>query len=200
MYLKIYEKYKLLNILPENEYFIFSDVDLVVFEDELYNYIKPLLNNTNTTDIYFMKETDTSVNIGFMIIKNTQKVKNLFKNIIQDLEKRTVPVLDQTIINEYLINWTGKYEVLSEKFIGSTVNIDIKNKENFKNICLFQALCSSNKNYKLNILEKIIVFHYFFNINLQSYIDELGKTLENEDKDMFDYIIYNYKSISSLES
>ena len=82
MFIKDYEIWKILNTLPENEHFIFSDIDTIVFEEELYNYIIPYLEKDN--DIVFYKENNDDINVCFMLIKNTIKVKELYKIILDD--------------------------------------------------------------------------------------------------------------------
>jgi hypothetical protein len=197
MYLKDYEIMELFKVIPENHYFIFSDADILVFEEEFNNFVEPLLKKD--VDMFFMKENDTTVNVGFMILRNNNKVRNFFTNVIQELESLTTPLLDQTVINNLLKTFDGTYEVLDEKYIASNVNVDLHDKEVVKSICIFQPLCTANKNYKLNILEKLISFQYLFNINLNNYITDLSETLEGEDKAVFQFILSHYTSISSLE-
>ena len=169
-----------------------------VTEREFNNFLEPLLKKD--VDMFFMKENDTTVNVGFMVLRNNNKVRNFFTNVIQELESLTTPLLDQTVINNLLKTFEGRYEVLDEKYIASNVNVDLHDKEVVKSICIFQPLCTANKNYKLNILEKLISFQYLFNINLNNYITDLSETLEGEDKAVFEFILSHYTSISSLES
>lgn len=196
MYLKDYEIMELFKVVPENQYFIFSDADILVFEEEFNKFVTPLLEKD--IDMFFMKENDTTVNVGFMILRNNEKVRNFFSQVIKELESLTKPLLDQTVINNLLSSFNGKYEVLPEKYIASNVNLDLRNKELVKNICIFQPLCTANKNYKLNILEKLLSIHYLFNINLSSYINKLSETLEdNNDKEIFMYMLNHLNNATS---
>lgn len=198
MYLKDYEIMKLFKVIPENHYFIFSDADLVVFEEEFNSFITPLLNKN--IDMFFMKENDSSVNVGFMILRNNEKVRNFFSRVINELEELVVPMLDQTIINNLLSSFDGTYQVLPPEYITSNVNLDMQKEENRKNICVFQPLCSAHKDYKLNILEKLLSFKYLFNLNLDSYIDNLLPLLNNEEKQTYDIMLSHFKPTSSDES
>jgi hypothetical protein len=193
MYLKDYEIMKLLEVIPENQYFIFSDVDLVVEEEALYNYLTPFMEKG--IDMMFMKENDDVVNVGFMVIKNSTHTKNLFNSVMKVLNENA-NLLDQSVINNALKGWEGTYEVLSPKYITSNVNIDIRKKENTESICVFQPLCTAFKNYRLNILEKLISFKYLFNVNTDEHIDELISELDDEGKITIKQIINLYRSTS----
>ena len=195
MYLKDYEIMELFKVIPENQYFIFSDADILVFEEEFHNFVTPLLEKD--VDMFFMRENDTSVNVGFMILKNNEKVRNFFTNVIKELEDLTTPLLDQTVINNLLPSFDGSYEVLSDIYVATNINKNLHNKDTVKNICVFQPLCTASKNYKLNILEKLLSFKYLFNIDLQHYIDDLLVSLENNDRPMYERMLNHFTS--SLE-
>jgi len=199
MYLKDYEIMELFKVIPENHYFIFSDADLVVFEEEFNSFITPLLKND--TDMFFMRENDTTVNVGFMILRNNERVRNFFTKVIKELEELTTPLLDQTVINNLLPSFDGKYEVLCEKFVTTNMNVNYKDKESISNICVFQPLCTAHKNYRLNILEKLLSFKYLFNINLDDHINNLINELNtDEDKNLFNFLIIQLNSTSLHES
>jgi hypothetical protein len=190
MFIKDYEIWKLLNTIPENEYFIFSDIDAIVFEEELYNYITPFLEKDN--DIVFYKENDTNINVCFMLIKNTKKVKELYKMILDD-HIDNPDECDGDVMNKILKRWNGKYDTFSPDYISSNINIIISNK-NFASICVFQGSCTAFNNYKLNNLEKLLSFHYLFNLDLTFYIQSIINELNSDDKIILKKILKYYES------
>jgi hypothetical protein len=174
MYIKNYEVYNLLNSLPENEYFIFSDADIIGFENELSQYLEECIK-TNS-DIYFLKERDNHVNIGFMLIKNTSKVKELFKKVIDD-HKVNTNELDQDVVNKYLLVWDGKYEMFSTEYVTTNMHFNTLNKDK---LCIFQPLCSAKNNYRENIIEKLLMYQFYFNLSLT---DDIIKLIEEINDD-----------------
>ena len=186
----------ILNTLPDDEYFIFSDVDMVAYEDSLYTFITPYLEYNN--DIVFYKESEDRVNVCFMLIKNTKKVKKLYTAIIEDHTINN-DICDGELMNQLLKTWDGKYSVFPPEYICSNVNIDITNKDNLSKMCVYQGMCTAFNNYRLNNLEKLIAFHYNFNIDLSESITTLINELENEDdKKMILQILYIYNNAISL--
>ena len=166
-----------------------------IFEKELYNYLQTCMIEDN--DIIFMKEKDYGVNIGFMLIKNTKKVKELFNNVIED-HKVNPNEIDQDFVNKYLQTWDGKYKTFSSEYVLSTTNHSVLNNKN--NICVFQPLCSATNNYKINILEKLFALQYGFNLDLSSYINDLSKDLDDESKTKFINLIELYYTLSNTTS
>lgn len=189
MYLKLYQIVKILEIIPENQYFIFSDVDLVVEEEALYNYLIPFMEKG--IDMTFMKETDSTVNIGFMLIKNSKYTKDLFNSVMKVINE-DANLLDQAVINDLLTTWEGTYEVFSPKYVTSNINTDVRKRENTELICVFQPLCTAFNNYRINILEKLISFKFLFNINIDEHINELISELDDEGKFIINQIINLY--------
>ena len=189
MFIKDYEIWKILNSFPEDKYFIFSDIDTIVFEKELYKYLIPFLNKDN--DIVFYKENDTHINVCFMLIKNTKKVKELYKKILDD-HKINLDLCDGDVMNNMLKTWDGKYDTFSPEYITSNINYDIFNKP-LDNMCMFQACCTAFNNYKLNIIEKLLMFHYNFNLDLKLYIDSIFNELNNNDKEFIFNLIKYYE-------
>ena len=189
MFIKDYEIWKILNTLPENEHFIFSDIDTIVFEEELYNYIIPYLEKDN--DIVFYKENNDDINVCFMLIKNTIKVKELYKIILDD-HLINIDACDGGVMNKMLKTWNGKYDTFSPDYIASNINYFIKTTNTTSNsICVYQGVCSSFNNYKLNNIEKLLMFHYRFNLNLTFYIDSIiSKLDDNDKKDIYNLIKY----------
>ena len=81
------------------------------------------------------------------------------------------------------------------------MNVNYKDKESISNICVFQPLCTAHKNYRLNILEKLLSFKYLFNINLDDHINNLINELNtDEDKNLFNFLIIQLNSTSLHES
>ena len=188
MYIKDYEIYKILENTKENDYFIFSDVDVIAFEEELNNYLTPFLKSDN--DIVFYKETETSINVCFMLIKNTKKVRELYERIIEH-HKIHKNCLDGSIMNEMLKTWDGKYDTFLPDYVASNINKPII-KGTFNNICVYAASCTAFNNYKLNNIEKLLSYHYLFNINVQEYITDIISDLDENDRGIVQNMIAYY--------
>ena len=189
-FIKDDEIWNILHTVPDDSFFIFSDVDLVVFEEPLYNYIQQFLKEDN--DIVFMKESEEIVNVGFMLIKNTKKVKELFCKVMKD-HILNPNVLDQTVINNFLTTWDGKYKTFSTEYVYTNLTFEL-NVDKSK-LCVYQPLCSASRNYKINILEKMVSIQHAFNLDLSNYIDELSKKLDtNSEKQMFHDILQIFSS------
>jgi len=198
MFIKDYEIMNILNSLPEDEYFIFSDVDMIAYEDELYTFIKRYLECTN--DIVFYKESEDRINVCFMLIKNTKKVKELYTAILED-HIINPNEADGDVMNRLLKRWNGKYSMFPPEYICSNVNID-RTQNDYSKMCVYQGMCTAFNNYRLNNLEKLIAFNYNCNIDLSESITTLINELESDHdkKKILDLLsIYN-NAISSDES
>lgn len=93
----------ILNFMLEinnNEYFLYSDVDIIFFnsaKDYLTRYV-----NSNS-DIIFQDNGENVLNTGFMLIKKTDYVINLFNQTVQDLTVSTnINDNDQVVINKII--------------------------------------------------------------------------------------------------
>jgi hypothetical protein len=190
MYIKDYEIHKILQNTKEDSYFIFSDVDVIAFEDELHDYLVPFLENKDNNDIVFYKENETNINVCFMLIKNTKKVRELYESIIEH-HKIHNDYCDGGLMNEMLKTWDGKYSTFSPDYVASTINMKIS-EHNYKNICVFAASCTAFNNYKLNNIEKLLSFQNLFNMDLTEYIDSIKNELDEKDLKIVKRIIEHY--------
>ena len=191
MFIKDYEIYKILQNTEENSYFIFSDVDVIAFEDELHNYLAPFLENRDNNDIVFYKENETSINVCFMLIKNTKKVRELYESIIQE-HKIHKNDLDGSTMNKMLKTWDGKYSTFSPEYVASTINMEISQKT-YKNICLFAASCTAFDDYRLNNIEKLLSYKHLFNLDVTEYIETLMADLDENKREIMQRMIEHYK-------
>jgi len=190
MFIKDYEIYKILQNTEENSYFIFSDVDVIAFEDELHNYLVPFLENRDNNDIVFYKENETRINVCFMLIKNTKKVKELYESIIEE-HKIHKNDLDGNTMNKMLKTWDGKYSTFSPEHVASTINMEISQKT-YKNICLFAASCTAFDEYRLNNIEKLLSYKHLFNLDVTEYIETLIADLDENKREVVQCIIEHY--------
>jgi hypothetical protein len=158
----------------KEEVFMICDVDikfyksvLNVVEEEINKEQKVIENNTvkfKKIDILFQKENLVGSNIGFIAMRNNQKVKSFWNNVynvVFDCDK-----WDQLVVNEFLYDNTlwGLAEV-GEIFCYKSNNFPIWNRfsdviwnwsmgssgiKPNQDICLHHANCAITKESKLN--------------------------------------------------
>lgn len=144
----------------KNEYFIFSDIDIIYYRSFL-----PDLNLIirNQEDILFQRElVKNGINIGFMIIKNTQESINFFHktfNIIEKLKYVDSKGCEQIkhkrgngagqfVIND-ILNKTPKvikWSKLPTSFWSRSIGLDYLN----ENIYIHHANCAGTVEEKIN--------------------------------------------------
>ncbi len=144
----------------ENEYFIFSDVDMIVRDSfKLYE----LIECSKTHDlVYSLEACDTLFyNVGFGLIKNTKKNMELFKKTIDGINNSDKP--DGDWINKFI----KEMNIPVSSFpIPEVCQSNMGN--HIKKCYIFQILCG-NSTYINNMVEKLISLSYYY--NLIDYID-----------------------------
>lgn len=144
----------------ENEYFIFSDIDIVFYK----SFLSDISNITkNQEDILFQMETTShDVNIGFMIIKNTEKSKLFWrtafdiiekikyedKNRCQKIKHRRGDGSGQFVINDMIYgeNPIIKWSRLPPSFWSRSIGLQHLNKD----IYVHHANCTYSIEQKIN--------------------------------------------------
>lgn len=163
-YLKLQKTLDLVNQLPENSYFIFSDADILILPNrnlqDLFNlYIK--IN----ADIVFMREALNSNfnNVGFSLIKVCEANRKLFKDAME-IAKNTPNGLDGSIINQALNNYTGSLFQFPPEFVMTSCTFkDFEKRQSnliktYNNLMIFQALCNGDNRDQAVIYEKLIQY------------------------------------------
>ena len=148
-FIKLEKTLECLYTLPEDSYFIFSDADIIIFQNkkliELLNFYRLI-----HADIVFMRESlvnDTS-NIGFSLIRVNDHNRMLFQNALS-IGKSDPTSLDQTVVNRALKQYTGShYYFPSELVMTSSTIMELESRSltNFfthtrPNCIVYQPLC-----------------------------------------------------------
>jgi hypothetical protein len=109
-------------MLPENEVFVFSDIDIVFYKP----IIPTILNLIENNDVLFLREfydgifelQGGNINFGFNIIRSNQKTLNFFQDVIFEVCKSGT--WEQKVINEFLYknkNYNLKWDLLPATFL-----------------------------------------------------------------------------------
>lgn len=145
-----------LETLPENDIFIFSDVD-IVFYKPVKSVISTLIKNK---DILFLRERydETvepelgNVNFGFTIIKVNKKTHKFFCDVLKKVNEENI--WDQYAVNillyesnDHQLNW----DVLSLMFFSTTIGLQHLNKY----IYLYHANDTSTIEDKLKLMDRV---------------------------------------------
>lgn len=150
-FLKLEKTYELLQTLPENSYFVFSDADIILFPDrpigELFQFYMKM-----DADLVFMRDIPSTktYNCGFIFLKVCQKNRDFYAHIMEEC-KRVPTELEQSIVNNVLKNYNGSVFYFPHEFVATTCTI-IESDQRRSNamlmrskIIIYQALCDADK-------------------------------------------------------
>lgn len=188
----------LLKILEthQNQFVIFSDVDLIVPDKKLYEKLKTYESN----DITCMREKKDSneYNIGFMLVKGTPEITAFLQKVLEKI--RTQNMLDQDAFNQEIKDFQGTHGFFDTKdFIQSNmIRKDIWDTGNYS---VIQCL-SSNSNWIDIMVEKLHTIIYYYDIrhllhfvdrevlgNLRNYLEYNNPTHYLCSKDLDSYFV-----------
>jgi hypothetical protein len=144
----------------DGRHIIVSDADLCVLQPAI---LRPYLENYMNYDIVYMRDNfqNTTLNIGFGLIKCTQDTLAFFKEVRDTIA--TTGRQDQAIVNELL----GKHPELTvgmfstPEIIQSNMHRDVLDHQ--EKILMVQMLCSGNT-YDHNLVEKLLTAAVFFDL------------------------------------
>ena len=85
-------------------YILFTDVDLII-KPGVYTTIQPYIEQEQT--MVFIKEGESGVNIGFILLKVCNEVINFWENVKNKMLE--IPGHDQKYVNELLSLYSGKW-------------------------------------------------------------------------------------------
>lgn len=172
-YLKLEKTYELLNTLPENSYFIFSDADILVIPEKQIGNLLNLYTSMGA-DMVFMREAANKpfYNIGFSLLRVNDKTRTFFKVVLEKAYKLR-DGLDGSILNQSIKEFPGTvYFFPHELVLTSSTVFDIEHHLRLDTIMphvmVFQALCDPTKPKQERLIEKLqqykafgipIVFH-----------------------------------------
>lgn len=155
---------------------IFSDVDIIVKDSTLVDYLEKYKKN----DMTFMQECNdpTEYNIGFSMIKSTDQNIAFYENIINCIQNEDR--LDQDIIRRELLNYSGLVECFS---VPDIINLNSLTQENYNQSRVVQLIVG-NSTHESNVMtQKLLSLGLFIDIR-KLYSDLLieCKSIYNTDR------------------
>ena len=162
-FIKLEKTLELLETLPENSYFVFSDADILLIPNKS---IKQMIDSYTSidADIVFMREApDQEVsNIGFSLLKVCDVNRELFRNVMK-LSKEQPTNLDQGLVNEALKQYTGKHYYFPTEYVmtSSTIIYHQRNRIPIHDIMVFQPLCNPSESKEKVMNAKLSQYKMF---------------------------------------
>jgi Nucleotide-diphospho-sugar transferase len=154
------------NRLAEGEWFIFSDVDNWVNEDRLLPVIGHAIRTAGDRDIWFMPESQETHNIGFMLMRNTPRLRQLWASVVA-CHKAYPDMADQDIVNAVVRELKMPYGVFPVADVTSTAAYVPGTRP-----AVIQILCPATSIRDRNILHKLKQYRDLFGCNLEKEIAE----------------------------
>jgi hypothetical protein len=164
---KVYKIHELLHTLPENSYFIFSDVDVIIFPDKKLKELMDLYVKIEA-DMIFMKEAQNNdcSNFGFSMYRVCEINRKLFDRMIDKI-KIDPTSLDMTILNQCLKDYNGSHFYFPPELVMTSCSaIDCQQKSYnsstmFGKVMIYQAICDPTKGKESMIYQKIHQYKMF---------------------------------------
>lgn len=147
---------EIIKLLPENEVFVFSDIDIVFYKP----VIPTLLNLIKNTDLLFLREfydgifelQGGNINFGFNVIRANQKTLKFFQDVILEVSKSNT--WEQKVINQLLYNendYNIEWNLLPATFLSTSVGFKNINKD----ILLYHANCALTNQSKFDLINQV---------------------------------------------
>ena len=164
-----------INQTKEGEYFIFSDVDVVVYKplldsinqivkDQDVIFLREFFNDQEKQQLkeYYDKTLDGNydmqlgnINIGFNLIKSCDKTHRFFSDILNMIIE--TGVLEQYLINKILYSPNGydlNWELFPSEFFSTSIGLHHIHNE-IKDVVLYHANCAVKKQTKFEYMHHI---------------------------------------------
>jgi hypothetical protein len=146
----------ILKKLPINSYFIFTDVDVAVLNnDGLFDFFQTYIEKEY--DIVYTWEGNNSdskiknYNIGISLIRVNEKTIQFFEAFMEKSRGDT-NIADQELVCSLLPDFQGKFCVFDKNVV--CLSNYFNETEPKSGIKLIQILCSNSKDYRRNMYEK----------------------------------------------
>lgn len=193
----------------ENEYFIFSDIDVIFYKSFLDN-IKNIIND-NQDILFQMENIKHDVNIGFMIIKNSNESKNFWEKASNLVESNKYIDDDncykikhkrgcgsgQFLINDLLYsqNHGIKWSRLPVSFWSRSIGMESLN----ENIYLHHANCTNTIEKKIDQIEDIKNKFLNKNNSVPNILTFGNASISKSEFDIIDNLVKKYNINTVLE-
>jgi hypothetical protein len=164
---KVFKIHELLHSLPENSYFIFSDVDIIIFPNRKLKELMDLYVNIEA-DMIFMKEAQNNdcSNFGFSMYRVNEVNRKLFDKMLAEIKINPNGV-DMTILNTCLKDYNGSHFYFPPELVMTACSaIDCQQKSHnsstmFGKVIVYQAICDPTQGKESMIYQKIHQYKMF---------------------------------------
>ena len=148
--------YKLVHELPEDSYFLFTDVDYIITDEaKLHRYISRLMERK--VELAFQYEpqrrevSQFDINVGFCLIRVCANTRAYFTEVMRRAENETVKN-DLDIMASVLETYPGRFKTIRKDIICMPNLLDTL--ENRDNLMAIPILCDMSTDYKENLKSK----------------------------------------------
>lgn len=164
---KVHKIHEMLHTLPENSYFIFSDVDMIIFPNRKIKELMELYTNIEA-DMVFMKEAQNRdySNFGFSMYRVNEVNRKFFDRMVE-CAKLNPDAVDISILNQCLKEYNGSHFYFPPELVMTSSSlIDCNLKPNntitmMNKIMIYQALCDPTQGKESLMNQKIEQYRNF---------------------------------------
>jgi hypothetical protein len=147
---------QILKQLPTDSYFIFTDVDILVFNTNGLREMFQSYMDKGCDMVYSWENSDQDIpiknyNIGISLIRVNEKTIKFFERFMEK-SRTSVNTLDQNLLCSLLPEFPGTLGVFDKHVV--TMSNFLNDLETTSKIKILQTLCSNHKDYHLNMQEK----------------------------------------------
>ena len=140
----------LTNICEENEYVILSDADIQFIRPEKLHDLIDMARSKDLEYFGMAENTRNDFNGGFVILKNTHNIRDLYKTVYERILVKEYPFGDQTVLNDILPKSNIKNEKIPREYVIWGECIYDKNKSIFHH-----AVCVTNIEGKIKQMKNV---------------------------------------------
>ena len=141
---------ELTNTCEENEYVILSDADIQFIRPEKLHDLIDMARSKDLEYFGMAENTRNEFNGGFVILKNTQNIRDLYKTVYERILVKEYPFGDQTVLNDILPKSNIKNEKIPREYVIWGESIYDKNKSIFHH-----AVCVTNIEGKIKQMSNV---------------------------------------------
>jgi hypothetical protein len=140
-----------------NDHIVFSDVDIIVKDVNIVEYLEKYKNN----DMTFMQEFSDvkEYNVGFSMIKSTNETILFYEKTIKRI--RNEDNLDQQVIREELLKYSGPVGSFS---VPDIINLNALTQDNHNKSRVIQLIVANSRDESKVMSEKLLSLGLFVDI------------------------------------
>jgi len=165
----------ILKSLPKDTYFLFTDIDIVILEQNgLFEYFQSHIQD-NPDMVYMWENSDvvghngfTNYNIGISLLRANDKTIAFYEKLIEK-GKNQPDLLDQELVCSLLPEFDGKIDTFDRSVL--CLSNYYNETEPKSNVRIVQVLCGNSTNYKVNMMQKYMGAKSF-GVAIEGYIQE----------------------------